>query len=246
MVMAMNPHQNVSAQQVSQQGTQAANQAQKNAPKTERSSFDKTLDGAQKEERRGSGKRAVKSRVDRAVIYAAQKYKLPAGLIRAVIRQESGGNPKATSHCGAQGLMQLMPGTARDLGVKDAYNIEQNIDGGAKYIRQMMDRYNGNIDRSLAAYNAGPGAVDKYNGIPPYKETQNYVVAVKSHYRNDTGQAIEPNVQLDALSESLARTQAAFAETVVANAMLSDVNIETSDVDQDDDDRPLPPNAIPV
>jgi soluble lytic murein transglycosylase-like protein len=108
---------------------------------------------------------------------AAARYDLPEELICGFIWQESRGNPRAVSHCGAMGLMQLMPETARNLGVQNAFHPAQNIDGGAKYIRQMIDKF-GNIEHAVAAYNAGPGNVSKYGGIPPFRETQDYVPKV--------------------------------------------------------------------
>lgn len=116
--------------------------------------------------------------VEKSVQQAAAKYNLSPELIRGVIRAESNFRVDAVSSAGAQGLMQLMPETARELGVTNPLDIQQNIDGGARYLRQMLDRFGGNLKRALAAYNAGPGAVEQFNGDVPYSETRQYVQRV--------------------------------------------------------------------
>lgn len=123
-----------------------------------------------------------KSQILDMITKISEKHGVDDKLVKALIRQESGFNPKATSKSGAMGLMQLMPATAKGLGVQDAYNPVQNVEGGVKYLKSMLNRYNGNIILALAAYNAGPGAVDKYSGVPPYAETQNYVKNILANY----------------------------------------------------------------
>lgn len=108
----------------------------------------------------------------------------PPGLVRAVLMAESDGDPSAVSLAGAQGLMQLMPGTASSCGVADAFDPSQNVECGATYLKTLLDRYHGDATLAVAAYNAGPGAVDKYHGVPPYPETRAYVSRVIAAYRS--------------------------------------------------------------
>ncbi len=121
---------------------------------------------------------------DYLISKAADKFNLDSALIKAVIKAESNFNHRAVSPVGAQGLMQLMPKTASSLKVDDSFHPEKNIEGGARYLRYLLNIYKGNLSLALAAYNAGEGAVAKYNyNIPPYRETQNYVRRVLSFYR---------------------------------------------------------------
>jgi soluble lytic murein transglycosylase-like protein len=126
----------------------------------------------------------AKPTLDQMVHDVATKYNVDPELIRAVIGTESNWNPHAVSRTGAQGLMQLVPSTARDLGVRNAFDPQQNLDGGVRYLRMLLERYNGDLDKALAAYNAGPGAVDRAGGVPHIAETQNYVQHVTAAYNH--------------------------------------------------------------
>ena len=119
--------------------------------------------------------------LDPIISRASRKYGVDAGLIRAVIKAESGFNPNAVSHAGARGLMQLMPATARSLGVTDSFDPEQNVMGGTRFLKDMLERYDGNVDSALAAYNWGPGNVDRRPDHLP-RETREYLVRVKQLY----------------------------------------------------------------
>ena len=127
-------------------------------------------------------KRATRDEIISMIDDTSAKYGVDAKLIKALVKQESGFNPTAKSKAGALGLMQLMPSTAKGLGVKDPLDAKQNIEGGVKYVKSLLNRFDGNIILTLAAYNAGPNAVKKYDGVPPYKETQNYVKSVLRNY----------------------------------------------------------------
>jgi len=121
-------------------------------------------------------------RYDELIVEAAHRHGVPPALVKAVIRRESNFNPSAQSRKGAEGLMQLMPETARAMGVTNSFHVEQNVNAGTAYLKQLIDRY-GNWRYALAAYNAGPSAVESYQGIPPFPETQEYVRRVLQYYQ---------------------------------------------------------------
>jgi hypothetical protein len=120
--------------------------------------------------------------VEKLVREAADRHSVDPALVRAVIETESNWNPRAYSRKGAGGLMQLIPTTAQRYGANDVFDPQQNIDAGVKHLKRLLERYNGNLDLALAAYNAGEGAVDRFHGIPAYRETQNYVQKVQNAY----------------------------------------------------------------
>lgn len=121
---------------------------------------------------------------------AAKRNGLDPELVKAVIQMESGWNPLALSKKGAMGLMQLMPQTANELGVKDPYDIEENLNGGTRYLRHLLDRF-GDVELALAAYNAGPRVVERYKGIPPYPETRSYVRSILYQYTGDSSAPLD-------------------------------------------------------
>lgn len=123
------------------------------------------------------------TRYNRTIKRAASKYKLDRRLVSAVVEVESQFNPMALSKSGAMGLMQLMPSTANQLGVENPFNPEQNIEGGTKYLRYLIERFKGNITHAIAAYNSGPLNVEKYGSVPPFKQTQRYVKKIYSIYK---------------------------------------------------------------
>ncbi len=155
---------------------------QEKPQRLENGSFATELDKAMSMESRGAVGLNISGDTNSLIKEAAARYQVDPRLVAAVAQTESGGNQEAVSPAGAVGVMQLMPETAAGLGV-NPYEKRQNIEGGAKYLRQMMDTFGGDVQKAVAAYNAGPQAVKEYNGIPPYRETQDYVNKVLDIYR---------------------------------------------------------------
>ena len=155
---------------------------QEKPQRLENGSFATELDKVMSMESRGAVGLNISGDTNSLIKEAAARYQVDPRLVAAVAQTESGGNQEAVSPAGAVGVMQLMPETAAGLGV-NPYDKRQNIEGGAKYLRQMMDTFGGDVQKAVAAYNAGPQAVKEYNGIPPYRETQDYVNKVLDIYR---------------------------------------------------------------
>ena len=135
-----------------------------------------------------SGRRISQPEIDAAIDAAAARNGVDPNLVRAIIKVESNYNPHAVSRKGAMGLMQLMPGTARELQVSNPYDVQQNVDGGVRHIKNLLDNFNGDVRLTAAAYNAGQGAVERNGGVPPYKETREYVKKVTSLYGSNATQ----------------------------------------------------------
>lgn len=150
------------------------------APVIEDATFDEVLNDVVSTRNQDDIDEAINS----AILSASHIYDINPNLIRAIIQTESSFRPDAVSHAGAMGLMQLMPLTARHLGVSDPFDISQNIHGGTRYLREMLDKFGGDLELALAAYNAGPTNVRRHNGIPPFAETQNYIPRVLRYKEN--------------------------------------------------------------
>ena len=160
-------------------------------------------------------------RFDQLFIAAGEKWGVPAPVLKAIAKAESGFNPQAQSPAGALGMMQLMPDTARALGVQDPYDAKENVFAGARYFRSMLDRFGGDTKLALAAYNAGPGNVQKYNGVPPFKETQRYVQKIMS--------AIGETLT-DLTTTTIKSTASVPNPEIISPAALADADIDANDM----------------
>ena len=151
--------------------------------------------------KRTSQRLNVPEDMDSIFAEASQTYQVPQALLKAVAKAESNFRANAVSSAGAQGVMQLMPSTARSLGVENPFDARSNIMGGAKYLSEKLNQYNGDIDLALAAYNAGSGNVSKYGGIPPFKETRNYIQRIREYMGSDLSDEQAVGQMLTELSE---------------------------------------------
>ena len=175
-----------------------------------------------------------KSIYDSHIVRAASKFNIDPGLIKAVMHTESGFNINARSPVGAQGLMQLMPATARRFNVSNAYDPTQNIDGGARYLSWLLKRFNGDVRLALAGYNAGEGNVDKYKGIPPFRETQDYVRRVTQRY-NTLYRNLSAGQNIQAVEASFSKANSPTTLTIgnlnhVGNSIVQTSESSYSDV----------------
>jgi soluble lytic murein transglycosylase-like protein len=148
--------------------------------------------------------------LDRIIFSASGRHGIDPRFIHAVIWQESKYKPTAVSHAGAQGLMQLMPATARRFGCTDPHDVAGNVDAGAKYLSWLLKRFNGDVTLALAGYNAGEGAVDKYKGVPPFNETQNYVRKIVASYGKTVHPVPDPEPQVESSQANSTTLASAF------------------------------------
>jgi soluble lytic murein transglycosylase-like protein len=157
--------------------------------------------------------------LNQVVSAASGRYRLDPDLVNSVIRAESGFNVRAVSRKGAQGLMQLMPGTASQLGVPNAFDPEANVEGGTKYLRALLERYNFDVVKALAAYNAGPHRVEQYGGVPPYYETRAYVARIVRDFNRKKLAAKNAAAQPSASSKHPKKLNASTAQQTMAPAV---------------------------
>jgi len=144
-----------------------------------------TLSNKEEDISNHQGSKSIMNAYNQIINRKSDKYRIEQSLIKAVIKVESNWNSKAISSAGAMGLMQLMPTTAKDMNIRNPFNPEDNIDGGARYLRYLLDKFDGNLTHALAAYNAGPTRVERHRGIPPIQETRQYVKRVLALYNDD-------------------------------------------------------------
>ncbi len=187
-----------------------------------------------------SGNLGVPESMDSIFEEAAERYDVPVKLLMAVGKAESGFNADAVSSAGAQGVMQLMPATAAALGVEDAFDARSNIMGGAKYLSQKLQQYDGDIDLALAAYNAGSGNVEKYGGVPPFEETINYIRRIKGYMAGEltTGRTVDTtatnrNTRKTVGNTTLGRTTGATMGSTTSNRVTGALRNTASDTAAD-------------